>query len=239
MTKNWPYTDYSKVDPEVERNFPFPKARESQLECISEIREAIDKGYKYIVLEAGTGTGKSAMAATLASMYDSNYILTVTKQLQDQYLNDFKERGFRLVKGRNNFKCRSYLDEGMELFCDEGRCVSEGYKCRYSLKGHADAITEANTCHYFYQKYLAMNSDVVISNYSYMFLELNYVDDFTDRVLMVCDEAHNLETTIMDLLKLEFRRNDLKEYLKMDFAKKQLKCLMKVTMRFGLLSSKG
>ena len=225
MTKNWPYTDYSKVDPEVERNFPFPKARESQLECISEIKQAIDKGYRYIVLEAGTGTGKSAMAATLASMYDSTYILTVTKQLQDQYLNDFKKRGFRLVKGRNNFKCRKYLDEGIDLNCDEGRCVVEGYKCKYSLKGHTDAITEENTCHYFYQKYLAMYSDVVISNYPYMFLELNYVDDFTDRALMVCDEAHNLETTIMNLLKLEFKRKDLKEYLKIDLSEETVEML--------------
>ena len=91
MTNDWQYSTYSKIYPEVKENFPFTSPREHQLETISEIKDAIDNGYQYIVLEAGTGTGKSVIAATLASMYESTYILTVTKQLQDQYLNDFKD----------------------------------------------------------------------------------------------------------------------------------------------------
>ena len=62
MTK-WPYTKYANVNPQVLNYFPFEKARKHQLETISEILEAVDNGYKYIVLEAGTGTGKSAIAA--------------------------------------------------------------------------------------------------------------------------------------------------------------------------------
>ena len=95
MADNWQYSNYSKIHSEVKENFPFEKPRKHQLETISEIKEAIDNGYKYIVLEAGTGTGKSAIAATLASIFDSTYILTVTKQLQDQYLQDFKKLGFK------------------------------------------------------------------------------------------------------------------------------------------------
>ena len=91
----WECSDYSKISPEVAKHFPFAKPREFQLETISEITEAINKGYKYIVLEAGTGTGKSAVAATLSQMFDSSYILTVTKQLQDQYLRDFNDLGFK------------------------------------------------------------------------------------------------------------------------------------------------
>ena len=107
MSKNeWNYSNYTKIDKDAKNLFPFNKARKNQLETISEIKQAIDEGYKYIVLEAGTGTGKSAIAATLALMYDSTYILTVTKQLQDQYLTDFKDLGFKVVKGRGNFKCK-------------------------------------------------------------------------------------------------------------------------------------
>ena len=91
MPNEWEYSTYSKINPEVEQYFPFEKPRQHQLETISEIKEAIDKGYKYIVLEAGTGTGKSAIAATLTSMFSSSYIFTVTKQLQDQYIEDFKD----------------------------------------------------------------------------------------------------------------------------------------------------
>ena len=95
----WNYSNYSKVNPEVAKHFPFSKPRQYQLETVSEILEAINKGYKYIVLEAGTGTGKSAIAATLAQIFNTSYILTITKQLQDQYLNDFNNLGFKLVKG--------------------------------------------------------------------------------------------------------------------------------------------
>ena len=168
MTK-WPYTKYSKINPKALRYFPFESPRRHQLEAISEILEAVDKGYRYIILEAGTGTGKSAIAATLARMFDTSYILTITKQLQDQYSRDFPD--FRVVKGRSNFRCRM-----SNTTCDEGKCVLESHICRYRIK---DKVTEENTCPYRYQKYLALESDVTIANYPYMFLELNYVEDFT------------------------------------------------------------
>lgn len=216
----WEYSNYSKINLDVAKHFPFSEARQHQLETISEITEAIDNGYKYIVLEAGTGTGKSAIAATLAQMFDSSYILTVTKQLQDQYLRDFSDLGFKLVKGRGNFQCIKYLENGIKQSCDFGRCVVEGYPCRYSLKNHASGeFTEENTCDYYYQKFLGMTSQVTIANYPYMFLELNYVDDFSKRHLMVFDEAHNIESMIMNQLTLEFERKDLKEYLKFNLSK--------------------
>lgn len=216
----WKYSNYSKINLEAAGHFPFSEARQYQLETISEIREAIDKGYKYIVLEAGTGTGKSAIAATLAQMFDSSYILTITKQLQDQYLRDFKDLGFKLVKGRSNFQCKKYLEDGLSQSCDLGRCVVEGYACKYSLKNHApEKITKENTCSYYYQKFLAMMADVAIANYPYMFLELNYVEDFLSRSIMICDEAHNIENMIMNQLTLEFERKDLKEYLKLNLSK--------------------
>ena len=222
----WPYSTYSKVDSSVKRHFPFDTARQNQLETISEIKNAIDRGYKYIILEAGTGTGKSAIAATLASMYDSTYILTVTKQLQDQYLKDFKDLGFRLVKGRGNFPCRKYLQDKIKLNCDEGRCIREGYRCEFSLKNNDGAdITKVGLCHYDYQKYLGLISKVVITNYAYLFLELNYVEDFSKRKLMVFDEAHNLENAIMNQLKLEFDRKELKEYIGVNLSKETVNYL--------------
>lgn len=206
---DWQYSNYSKVNPGVTNHFPFESPRDGQLETISEIIDAIDKGFKYIVLEAGTGTGKSAIAATLADMHDSSYILTVTKQLQDQYLKDFNE--FKLVKGRSNFKCKSYMDDNIIQSCDEGKCIVEGHDCPYSIKNE-----NPPTCPYYRQKYMALNSKSVIANYHYMFLEFNYVEDFTRRALMVCDEAHNLESMLMSQLKLEFARNELKEYIRYD-----------------------
>ena len=196
----WQYSNYSKISPVAERHFPFKSPRTDQLETISEIIDAISRGYKYIVLEAGTGTGKSAIAATLSSIYDSSYILTVTKQLQDQYLEDFTN--LCLVKGRGNFRCRMDLT----IPCDEGKCIAGGQSCE----------NPKTDCDYYIQKHRALNSNTVISNYHYMFLELNYVGDFKKRQLLICDEAHNLENVIMSQLKLEFSLSDLSNYLKLD-----------------------
>ena len=208
---DWQYSYYSRKDPEAVRNFPFEKPRDGQLETISEIREAIGKGYRYIVLEAGTGTGKSAIVATLANMSESSYILTITKQLQDQYLKDFNN--FTLVKGRANFHCKSYLEDDVHQSCEEGKCIVEGYNCPYSIKNE-----NPPTCHYYTQKYDALNAKNVIANYHYMFLELNYVEDFTKRELLICDEAHNLESMLMSQLKLEFAKSDLYEYIKYELS---------------------
>ena len=210
----WQYSDYSKINPEAKKHFPFTNPREGQLETVSEILEAISKGYKYIILEAGTGTGKSAIAAALASISDSSYILTITKQLQDQYLRDFSD--LRVVKGRSNFNCLQYRNALLPKPCNEGKCITEGHDCRYSLKNRTNEIRKDNTCPYYYQKYLALNAKSVISNYPYLFLELNYVKDFQKRDLLICDEAHNLEAMLMDQLTLEFSKDDLEEYLKFD-----------------------
>jgi len=206
---NWHYSNYTGINPQSRKHFPFKKPRRGQLETISEIIDAIGKGYKYIVLEAGTGTGKSAIAASLADMMDSSYILTITKQLQDQYLKDFP--GFKLVKGRSNFQCKNYLNDNVHQSCDEGKCIVEGADCEYSINNE-----NPPTCPYYRQKYEALNSKNVIANYHYMFLELNYVEDFTRRSLMVCDEAHNLESMLMSQLKLEFSKKELKEFIKYD-----------------------
>ena len=65
--------------------------RNTQIKLINKINFAIGEGYKNIILEAGTGIGKSAIATTLANMYEDSYILTMTKQLQEQYLHDFND----------------------------------------------------------------------------------------------------------------------------------------------------
>ena len=49
---------YPDIDDEIIVNFPFKEPRSGQFEIIQDINDAIKKGYKYIILEAGTGTGK-------------------------------------------------------------------------------------------------------------------------------------------------------------------------------------
>jgi len=59
---------------EFHKNFPFPNMREKQSYVLDEIATAFASGYKYIVLEAPTGFGKSPVAIAVARTLETSYI---------------------------------------------------------------------------------------------------------------------------------------------------------------------
>lgn len=76
-----------KIQKTIKENFPFSTFLKDQLEILTEIVEAIEDGYKYIILESGVG--KSAIAATLANIYESSFILSDNKKLQEKYHEEY------------------------------------------------------------------------------------------------------------------------------------------------------
>ncbi|RBQ22687.1 hypothetical protein ALNOE001_16530 [Candidatus Methanobinarius endosymbioticus] len=218
---------YPNISEEIIENFPFNHPRNGQLEIISDINEAIENGYKYIILEAGTGTGKSAIATTLAKMYQSAYILTMTKQLQAQYFNEFN---FSMVKGRGNFHC---LQDDLESTCDVGTCKtipsSKNFFCKFGISrnpnltgseafedrfGGSTFFQSEEHCHYWQQKTNAINSPITLMNYDYAILELNYVGHFSPRNLLILDEAHNIENKLMNTMELTLYNRRLENEIK-------------------------
>lgn len=219
------------INPDVQNNFPLKHPRDNQLETISEMVNAIEEGYKYIILEAGTGTGKSAMAATLANMYENTFILTVTKQLQDQYVQDFKEFGFMPVKGRSNFTCR----QNHNITCDKGDCILKHRDCPYNTtEFNFDDNEKAfdklywkseNHCPYWQQKIDGLNSKIVVANYKYALYDFNFSQHFKKRKLLIMDEAHNLEDNIVDFVCLKFKLSALKRDLGFEPSSRELRIL--------------
>ena len=194
------------------------------MDIIQNINDAIRQGYKYIILEAGTGTGKSAIATTLAKMYESAYILTMTKQLQSQYSNEFD---FPLVKGRGNFAC---LNSNLDATCDMGTCkttpTSSNFFCSFGVAknptldaelafedsyGGAVFYQSSNHCHYWNQKANAINSPITLMNYDYAIVELNYVKHFAPRSLLILDEAHNIENKLMATMEVTLYNRTLEK----------------------------
>jgi ATP-dependent DNA helicase DinG len=108
--------------PETIKNFPFPTLRNSQEGALGEMCEAFNSGYKYVILEAPTGFGKSPIAMALALSLGSSYICTATKDLQTQYSRDFPY--LAVAKGKSNFPClvKQDLEENGTYRC--GICVS-------------------------------------------------------------------------------------------------------------------
>ena len=132
-------------------NFPHTSFRNNQDNVIRQISEAFNSDCKYVILEAPTGFGKSAIAMTVARTLGSSFVCTATKDLQTQYTYDY---GFlKVAKGKNNFQCRvkeDFMEAGKYLCtscnsrseiecrhttCDYGPCLSdesmEGAGCRY------------------------------------------------------------------------------------------------------------
>lgn len=174
----------------------FPP-RPEQKQIINEIIDAIDMGFKNIIIEAGTGTGKSAIATTIANYIGDSYILTMTKQLQNQYLDDF-EYMLAEIKGTSNYTC--YLrpvncDDCMQLDANRGRHQD----CRYKL---AIEYAKEHPC--------------VITNYDYLFYAGNYAESFGPRKLLVLDESHNLEKKIMQLIGKTLNRQMIWKHYGLD-----------------------
>ena len=167
--------------------------RNTQIKLINKINVAIGEGYKNIILEAGTGIGKSAIATTLANMYEDSYILTMTKQLQEQYLDDFGDMLVE-IKGRGNYKC-NYKGN-----CDF--CVKAEYN-----------IARCSDCDYLMAFREAKKSKNVITNYDFLY-RVGVGNQMLDsRQLLILDEAHNLERKMLMLSSHELNR----EYISTKF----------------------
>ena len=160
--------------------------RPEQTIIIDKITAAMNAGYKNIILEAGTGIGKSAIATTIARMVDDSYILTMTNQLQAQYLYDFRYM-LTEIKGRNNYPCNY-----------GGTCE----KCQMEVEEEL----RCEDCSYLLALQEAQRSKSVISNYDYLFYSGNYAGHWKTRDLLILDEAHNFEKKVMSLVSEEMNR---------------------------------
>jgi ATP-dependent DNA helicase DinG len=169
------------IDHQQEGTFPFPSYRAGQAEALAETRAAFVSGKRFVVLEAPTGSGKSAIAVALAREASSTFVLTAQKILQDQYVRDFPD--LALMKGRSNYDCLVAPTHAAAAPCIAGR-----------------RFPECDGCPYFVAKDIAMAADVATMNYAYYLAELNYAGGFRPRELLVLDEAHNAEGALMSFV---------------------------------------
>jgi ATP-dependent DNA helicase DinG len=121
-------------------NFPFTSQRYNQTEVLNQICDAFNSGYKYIILEAPTGFGKSPVAIAIAMTLGSSYICTSTKDLQTQYSRDFPY--LKVAKGKNNFPClvkEDFIKNGLYR-C--GICVSDNAnECYHTTVEYGPCMT--------------------------------------------------------------------------------------------------
>ncbi|MGD0396605.1 MAG: helicase C-terminal domain-containing protein [Nitrososphaerales archaeon] len=206
--------------------FPYSSMRRFQKEVLEQVNQAM-ASTRFIILEAPVGFGKSAVAAALCTYLSSAYILTSTKQLQDQYASDF---GFPVVKGKSNFQCRVHTPSGLLPPCDKGRCEADWklsdcphyltfeeydqHKRRLCTRdSKCEHVEDGKLCPYYGQKWFGFRAPVTVCNYPFLLSQLKYAEAVPHRRLLICDEAHDLEKQIVGFASFSLVRSELERYL--------------------------
>lgn len=130
---------------------------------------------RFLGVSAPTGSGKTALALLASKMTGARtVIVTSTKGLQAQYMQDSLALGGVNVLGQNNFTCSLVPS----LRADEGPC-HDGIPCPVKER-----------CPYRVQLARALSSDIIITNYAYYLAQTNFSSGLGDIDLLVLDESH-------------------------------------------------
>jgi len=177
--------------------------RKHQREAVAKTLEFIDSGKDVIVLVAPTGFGKSLYAMALDRVLfpfleergydgkDKAYVVTETKQLQDQYLRDFPF--IKTIKGRSNYPCPYLGLTANECVERAGMTCPIREQCPY-LRARAEAIA----------------SPVTIHNYAYFLNALNYTRIWPYAMLTVFDEGHLAENKLVEFVSFSISERQVK-----------------------------
>lgn len=207
---------------DIMQYFPLEKARKSQEIVIKEIDKVFSTGKKIVILEAPVGSGKSAIALTLAKAQAANprkelaegetelpmpvHIITPRKSLQDQYFADFP-KDLVTMKGRNSYPCISELSPreyipiikaiqaGKSTTLSPGQPSCSGAPC----EGDGDfykMCVESHPCPYDLATDVAQQSSVIVHNLHSFIYQTSFATKFKKRSLLIIDEAHEIENTI-------------------------------------------
>jgi Rad3-related DNA helicase len=168
------------------KKFPYETIRREQKYVLEKIYENYHK-YDYFVIEAPTGTGKSAIAKTLLDNVKYGAVLTSTKHLQNQYETEFDN--MPSVKGKSNYEC--FYGDGY-IRCDKAPCkINSGLK-RDCMNGCL--------CEYE-NKVRLIRENSFVSSYSFFlsnkqyFTEAKKTKNHLDMIIL--DECHLLENNLI------------------------------------------
>lgn len=202
------------------RHFPYSRVRNEQDTSIKFALDAFTtQNKKFVILELGTGCGKSAIGLTVSRCMLENrladdvylpgsYVLTTQKVLQEQYLHDFAPPAGKLVsiKSASNFQCEfaagNTCGESLRLLKTEQKGSPFWKKCMHD-------------CAYKREKERFLLSPESITNYSYFLAETMYGGKITPRDLLILDEAHNCESELSKFIEVIISEKFAKDILKL------------------------
>ncbi len=226
--------------------FPFEKPRTGQKELIATVAEAMKEG-KRLQVQAPTGLGKTAgvlypaLAEALARGQRAIYVTPKNSQhsVAEDAVERFQAQGTPVrsitltAKSKICMKpeplCRpdycEYAKDHYTKLAEHGVPAKIAKKRKFTAKVFQKMAEEFQVCPFELQLDAAIDADVVIGDYNYVFGPRSALGKLTEAVLgqegkpnLVIDEAHNLPGRTMDYYSpqlstaaLEFMRKDLRE----------------------------
>ena len=207
--------------------FPFSKIRPEQEIAINFALNAyINENKRHVILELGTGVGKSATGICIARYMEAHapmlsnqdgdkltgaYVVTTQKILQEQYLRDFGPSCgniVRSIKSSNNYTCSFYTDQS----CAESKRIL--MKLAKQLNGTEFQKQCKTACPYSIEKQEFIDSAIAVTNFPYILAESMYAGKLEPRAMLVVDEAHNTESELGKFIEITFSDKFSKDVLK-------------------------
>lgn len=192
---------------DIKKFFPYSSIRDQQQEAIDfALRSIKEEGKKFIIIEAGTGVGKSAIGLTVARcLYNDtttptnkesgSYFLTTQKILQDQYVKDFG--GFKgpmkSIKSSSNYTCnfnrKTSCGESLRALKTADKSTSFWKSCSFN-------------CVYRKAKESFIGGSEGVTNFPYFLAETQYSGKLLPKQVMVIDEAHNIDSELSKFIEI-------------------------------------
>lgn len=193
-------------------SFPHEEPRKEQEEIIEHCIEAF-KDKRFVVVEAGTGVGKSAIGITIARHMNklhgwTCHFVTTQKILQDQYVRDFTSIGISSIKSASNYQCSF----------KKGQSCSESQKeIRVEPKGTKFWKSCVMNCPYKKDKEKFIDGKYGVTNFPYLITESNLSGGIKPKELLVIDEAHNVESELSKFIEISVSSRFAKQFFKAGF----------------------
>ena len=224
---------------ELSKDTHFHPLRDIQKQVLDPIVQAMNDGYKNVVVECPTGSGKSAIAKTVAQAFGiPAYIVTHLKGLQAQYLKEMPY--MRSVMGRGNYDCLLDVEAGCEDVkvaedalanvtdtspetCSAALApckFAKGFKCTKmnpikEMGGWDFSVNPDTLCGYFSALTKAQNAMYFVGNTAYMMAINKSGRILPQRPLLIVDEAHQLANNMMSFHSLTVSQRMLEKLFRL------------------------
>lgn len=213
----------------------FSEFRSHQIPAIEQVVNLFNAGYKVVILEAPTGTGKTLISEAVRRLVGRRGVYTcTTKTLQNQVIEDFPYA--KLLKGRNNYPtfdnpsitadvcikvpatlpacpgCPGWIkgdswQNQEEAWEDESLVDDDG------IALHCNFCHPVHMCAYEIAKGEAMDASLAVLNTAYLLNEANGPARFSNKDYIILDEADMLEQELMSYIEVSLtktRRDSLR-----------------------------